>query len=103
MATFSNTLKTGQRVTIEKTRDEVMEWLVNRISTEIGLPAAKIPRDVNLSRYGLDSVRAIEITSDMTDWLGIEVSATAMWDFHTVTELVDGVMNGKALTAAPKP
>jgi len=84
-----------------KTRSEVMEWLVNRIAVDIGLPAAKIPLDVNLSRYGLDSVRAIEITSDMSDWLGVEVSATAMWDFHTVTELVDAVMSGKALTSSP--
>lgn len=83
---------------VSQSKEELTTWLVNRIATEIGLPPERIPLDVNLGRYGLDSVRAVEITSDLTDWLGVEVSSSAMWDFHSINELVEGLRSGAALS-----
>ena len=87
----------NRRIVSTKSNEEITRWLVERIAQELKLEPAQIPLDVNLGRYGLDSIRAIEITTDLSKWLGLEVSSTAMWDYDTVNALVAGIADGGAL------
>ena len=57
----------------------LMDWLVNRAN----VVQSEIRRDKPFADYGLDSLTAVEMSQDIEDWLGIQVTATVAWNYPT--------------------
>ena len=70
-------------------RDELQSWLLDRIAFYLDRPAEKIDPTVPLARYGVDSVYAISIISDIEDRLQVEVDVDEARRRETVTALTD--------------
>jgi acyl carrier protein len=59
------------------------EWLIARAGVQ--------PSDVDLERsfadYGLDSMTAVEMSGEIEDWSGVELTPVVAWNHPTVARL----------------
>lgn len=62
----------------------VETWLRTWISARLGKPVSTIDAELAFADSGLDSVSAVELSSDLSQWVGLEVSPTLVWDFPTL-------------------
>ncbi|GLZ14920.1 hypothetical protein Acsp04_51550 [Actinomadura sp. NBRC 104425] len=70
-------------------RAELQDWLCARLAEELRLPAGSIDPAEPMSAYGLDSVRAITLLSDVEARVGFEIAPNALWEFPTVASFTD--------------
>ncbi|MBX6768170.1 MAG: acyl carrier protein [Actinomadura rubrobrunea] len=70
-------------------RDELQKWLVDRIAFYLDRPPDDIDPMVELARYGVDSVYALSIVSDIEDHLQVEVDVAEARRRGTVASLTD--------------
>jgi acyl carrier protein len=71
------------------TRGGLQSWLLDRIAFYLDKPAGAIDPAVELARYGVDSVYAISIISDIEDHLQVEVDVAEARRRGTVDALTD--------------
>ena len=69
------------------TRSDLQRWLVERVADEAGLDRHEIALDAPFSSYGIDSAQAVGIVGELERRLGIEIPATALYDFPTIADL----------------
>ncbi|GAA2433113.1 acyl carrier protein [Actinomadura vinacea] len=70
-------------------RGGLQTWLLDRIAFYLDKPAEGIDPAVELARYGVDSVYAISIISDIEDHLQVEVDVVEARRRGTVDALTD--------------
>ncbi len=70
-------------------RDGLEQWLLDRIAFYLDKPVDSIDPKVELARYGMDSVYAISIISDIEDHLQVEVDVAKARSRGTVDALTD--------------
>lgn len=70
-------------------RDDLQTWLLSRIAFYLDRPAEKIDPAIELGRYGVDSVFAISVISDIEDHLQLEVDMAEVRRRKTVDDLTD--------------
>lgn len=61
--------------------------LLQALSKALGISAADIDPHRPLVHYGLDSIDAVMIASDVEDWLDMELPSTLLWDYPTVAAI----------------
>lgn len=69
---------------MDRTPAEIEAWLVAHISKGLGIEPQRLDVNRPLTRYGLDSIVAIELTVDLEDWLQRPVPDTLLWDEPTI-------------------
>ncbi|TDD71418.1 acyl carrier protein [Actinomadura rubrisoli] len=69
--------------------NELQSWLIDRIAFYLDKPIENIDPSVELARYGVDSVYAISIISDIEDHLQVEVDVAEARRRETVADLTD--------------
>lgn len=70
-------------------RDELRDWIVERIAFYLDKDASSIDPGADLARYGMDSVYATSVVSDIEDHLQREVDLNAARECKTVDALAD--------------
>ncbi|MET7937409.1 acyl carrier protein [Streptomyces sp. NPDC005322] len=68
---------------------EIRQWLTERLSAHLGMASELIEPDVLLAEYGLDSLHAIALITDIEDHWGLSLDATVAWEFPTVDRLAE--------------
>lgn len=74
---------------VAASRGELQKWLLDRIAFYLDKPAENIDPAVELARYGVDSVYAISIISDIEDHLQVEVDVAEARSRRTADALTD--------------
>ena len=67
--------------------DDVRSWLVAKIAAQAGLAPDRVTSGDPFSRYGLDSQRAVILSGELQDWLGVPLPATIAYDFPSIDAL----------------
>ncbi len=67
-----------------RTNEEIRDWLVARVAKLAGMDAARIETTEALQTYGVSSVRLIEMSGDLEDWLGTTIDPAIFWEFPTI-------------------
>lgn len=62
----------------------IQDWLSDRLATLLRIDRDSIALDAPFSEYGLDSLDAVTLASDLEDLLDAELPATLLWDHPTV-------------------
>lgn len=75
--------------TAESIENWIIDWLVRKLSIE----AKSFDPSKSFADYGLDSVRAVKLAQDLSDWLGHSLEATIVWNFSTVQSLARHLAN----------
>ncbi|GAA3947108.1 hypothetical protein GCM10023085_31640 [Actinomadura viridis] len=65
-------------------REELGAWLTELVAAYAELPPGRIDPGRPLADYGLDSVYALAVCSDIEDRFGLAVEPTLAWDHPTV-------------------
>lgn len=68
-----------------RTPEQIQAWLSNWLSQRKGMGV--VPSRP-LAEYGLDSLQAVELAGDLSNWLHQPLEPTVVWSFPTVEELV---------------
>jgi acyl carrier protein len=76
-----------EKATLNQSADELRTWLVERVAKHLNRSADQIEPHVPLAEYGLDSVYALAVCSEIEDHLGLVLDSTVMWDYPTVDAL----------------
>jgi len=66
---------------------ERIEGLLVKWLCEQGVAPADIDRHKVFADYGVDSLAAVELSGDLEEWLGIEISPVIAWQFPTSASL----------------
>jgi myxalamid-type polyketide synthase MxaB len=66
---------------------EVQNWIITRLATELGCTAQDIDPAEQLTAFGFDSLKAVQLSQDLGDWLGRKLSPTLAWDHPTIERL----------------
>ncbi|MFY2859629.1 beta-ketoacyl synthase N-terminal-like domain-containing protein [Mycobacterium sp. THU-M104] len=81
---------------------EVADWLASRLASELGVPATDVDPSRPFAYYGLDSVRAVQLTAELESWLGRELSPTLAYEYPTIDAL-SRHLAGEAPAPTPAP
>ena len=74
--------------------EEIADWFVSRLSQELGLSPAEIDTSLSFAHYGLDSVRAIQLTAALETWLQRDLSPTVAYEYPTIDLLSKQLAGG---------
>ena len=62
---------------------EIEAWLLARLRERLGPEAEQVEAHLPFSYYGLDSLDAVALASELEEWLGLPVSPDVAWDYPT--------------------
>jgi amino acid adenylation domain-containing protein len=86
--------KAWERPHIKTVRQkEIERWIINKISSELNIPASDIDVTQPFARYGLDSARATGLAGDLEEWLDCSLPATLAYDYPTIEALSQYLSN----------
>lgn len=85
--------------------NDIVSWLVQRVSQRAGIPAHQIDPHEPFSFYGLGSVHAVELSGELQQWLGRPVPPTLFYDFPSIdrvaSHLTESPQSAAPVYAAP--
>ncbi|TWU56509.1 putative fatty-acid--CoA ligase fadD21 [Rubripirellula tenax] len=88
------------QVVLSETENWMTQWLIARA----GVDPADIDTAKPFSEYGLDSMTAVEMSGEIEDWSGVELTPMVAWNHPTVSGLSDFIAHEiTASTATPIP
>ena len=61
--------------------------MLSAFADALDVKITEIDPNTPLKNYGLESMVVVNITAELSDWLGVRVSPTLVYDFPTVTLL----------------
>jgi len=67
--------------------EELRDWLVKQVATEIEADPAKVDPRAPFSALGIDSAGAVTITVALERRTGLKLSPALAWDYPTIDEL----------------
>ncbi|MBO0864231.1 MAG: acyl carrier protein [Mycobacterium sp.] len=62
----------------------LVDWLTNRVAAYVNTAPAAIATDAAINDYGMDSVFALTLCSDLEYEFGIIAEPTLAWDYPTI-------------------
>lgn len=74
-----------------RSRDELEEWLINRLAGVSGIDPAEIDIDQPFADYSLDSSVAVTVTNEFSAWLAQELSVTMFWEYPSIRALAQSL------------
>ena len=73
----------------ERLAATLREWLGQWLITRGGVAPEDIQGDKPFADYGLDSMTAVELSGELEDWVGVELTPIAAWNYPTIDRLSD--------------
>jgi len=74
-------------------RTELAGWLVDRVAFYLDRPSEQIDPATELARYGMDSIYAVSVISDIEDRLQVELDLTEARRLGTIDALTDYLLD----------
>lgn len=78
------------------TTEAIARWLIEYLSTLLGIDVAQVDTSMSFDDYGIDSRDAMGMVGDLGDWLDVELETTIIHDYQTIDELSDHLSTIKA-------
>ena len=72
---------------VDRLSERIEIWLMDWLTRRANVPRDEIHGDKPFADYGLDSLTAVEMSQDIEDWLGVQVTATVAWNYPTSTAM----------------
>jgi phthiocerol/phenolphthiocerol synthesis type-I polyketide synthase C len=70
-----------------KSLEAIREWLLGQLSRQMNLPAGALDLRAPFSRYGLNSIDSVQLTTALEQWLGRKLSPTLAYDYPSIHSL----------------
>lgn len=69
------------------TNDDLVDWLITRVATYLNTDPDTIETDTPFGDFGLDSVFALSLCTDLEYEFGILAEPTVAWDYPTIDDI----------------
>jgi acyl carrier protein len=69
------------------TTEEIKEWLTTRAAEALQVEAHQVDTTLPLTSQGLDSLTLLDLTGDLAQWLGRDLSIPLLWQHPTIDAL----------------
>lgn len=76
-----------------QTPEMVETWVSDWLQKKLKVAADTIKPSQSFADFGLDSIFAVELAQDLSDWTGLEVEATIVWNYPTIEDLANHLAN----------
>jgi len=76
------------------TAKTIQAWLIGNLAERLKVSPGDLRTDEPFASYGLDSVAAVSLSSEMEDWLGRRLSPNLLWDHPTIASLSEHLAKG---------
>lgn len=73
----------------KKSVETIQEWLVSKLVEQFNIDHDSLDINIPLTKYGLDSIVAFTVVGELEEWLEVELPATLLWDYPTITEIAE--------------
>jgi acyl transferase domain-containing protein/acyl-CoA synthetase (AMP-forming)/AMP-acid ligase II/pimeloyl-ACP methyl ester carboxylesterase len=83
-------------VTLDRQSENIQKWLLESIARDTGIALRDIDPNEPFINYGLDSVRAVRLSAELEDWLGVKLAPTLAYDYPTISSLAGYLAGLKA-------
>jgi len=83
---------------------DVLLWLVSRFARWLKMKPDELDTSQRISQYGLDSVAAVSLSSELEDELGIQLETAVIWEYPTLESLAGhlaGELSRQGITTLP--
>lgn len=70
-------------------QQSILLWLQHKIAEKAEIPPQEISAAASVKEYPLESVDAVYITTELSDWLNVDLNADVFWAFDTIGEMVN--------------
>lgn len=87
---------------INQTTQKLITWLVTNIAQRLDVSPSEIDIREPLASYGLDSVQAVRLSTQLEDWLGRKLSPTLAYDYPTIEALANYLGDSKPQQVSEK-
>jgi len=87
----------------QPTREAIQSWLVARLAQRLRVAPQAIDVRQPFAQYGIDSLTAVRLASELQDQLGRPLSATLAYDFPTIEKLAQYLSSDEKAHFAPAP
>ncbi|MFD6142354.1 beta-ketoacyl synthase N-terminal-like domain-containing protein [Promicromonospora sp. NPDC060271] len=84
---------------LPRTAAEIENRMCHLVARHSGLELARVDAQADLADLGLDSVGAVSIAGDLSDWLGTEVPATFAWEHGSIRAVAAALAGESPLSA----
>ncbi|MFD4660075.1 acyltransferase domain-containing protein [Kitasatospora sp. NPDC058444] len=81
---------------------DVTDFLLSRFAELLDLSTSSVDRRAPMHRYGLDSLKSVNLAAALSEFLGWQVPATWMWQYPTLDGLAQALVDGPR-AAEPAP
>ena len=93
----SSEMSTSPRDFAHPTEGAITDWLVTKVGQLAKIPPKKVDIGQPFAHYGLDSVAAVGLSGELSEWLGRPVAATLAYDYPTIGTMARHLAGAKAL------
>ena len=77
-----------------RSTEVILDWLTERLARSMGIDPADVDPREPFTSYGLSSSGAVELSGDLQDWLGRELSPTLVYEYPTPEILAEYLSSG---------
>ena len=70
-----------------KTKEEVEIWIIAWLQDNAGVTSESIDLNKPFADYHLDSLTSIELSYDLEEWTGKELTVTTAWNYPTINKM----------------
>jgi len=85
----------------------VREWLRIWFVTRVGIEPTEIDFGRRFDDYGMDSLAAVELSGELEDWSGVELTPSTAWQHPTIatmaTFVAEGLVGAETTTSSGEP
>ncbi|MCF2520678.1 acyl carrier protein [Dyadobacter sp. CY351] len=80
---------------MDKTYTEISGWIIERIAHHAELNPEKVTTDTDIVNFRLDSLLMVNITSELEEWLGMELSPSIFWEMGTIAATTEWILENQ--------
>ena len=70
-----------------RSEKEIQDWMIATLAKLLDMKPADINLKTPITRYGVDSVRLVEVAADLEKWLGRKVDDEVLQDHPDIESL----------------
>ncbi|MBO9614288.1 MAG: acyl carrier protein [Dyadobacter sp.] len=80
---------------MSKTFTEISGWIVERIAHHAEIDPSEVDLDAEIIDYRLDSLLMVDITTELQEWLGVELSPSIFWEMGTINATTQWIVENQ--------
>lgn len=65
----------------------IEDWMLNTIAENLNTTCDQVRRDAPFTSLGLDSLRLLELSGDLAEFIDCDIPVTLLWEFPTIDSL----------------